>query len=62
MLQAALDMRINLEEEWTNLARKPKNITKTFLFPKWSAWNQLNKNTFIELCGEEMRKYSYEIS
>jgi len=61
MLLTALGMRLNLEQEWMELIRTPKNVTKTFLFPEWPEWSQSNKNVFIELCGEEMKRYSYEI-
>ena len=61
MLLTITDMKFNVEQEWMEFVRKPKNITRTFLFPKWPEWSRSDKDTFIALCGEEMNRYGYEI-
>ncbi|MCK4523532.1 sulfotransferase [candidate division WOR-3 bacterium] len=49
-------------DSWENLVKKPKNVTKRYSFPHWSKWSSKNKNSFRNICSDEMESLGYNLS
>lgn len=49
------------EKDWNIAVATPRNTTAEFSMPKWDGWTMPQKNTFREICGEEMEKCGYEL-
>ena len=50
------------ETSWSAVVNKPsKNASKTYDFPEWDVWEEDQKRSFVEICGDTMEKLGYEI-
>jgi hypothetical protein len=49
------------EETWRKAVRLPKNVTKQYGIPHWTTWKASETQTFLRICGREMRANGYKI-
>jgi hypothetical protein len=47
------------EQEWQRAIAAPKNVTLKHRIPAWQGWSAEQKQTFKEICGEEMERNGY---
>ena len=47
------------EKAWHTAVASPRNVTREFSMPKWDGWTSEQRNTFQEICGEEMANCGY---
>lgn len=49
------------QEVWQNYSGRIGNPTQVFRIGQWSSWSSSERETFVAICGEEMRACGYEI-
>lgn len=47
---------------WLEAKRQPKNISKTYKLPYWTKWTFKMRQTFEQICGEEMSACGYVLN
>ncbi|MBI2966768.1 MAG: hypothetical protein HYY40_03010 [Bacteroidetes bacterium] len=48
-------------EIWQKSVPNPRNRTEDYSIGKWEDWSELQKNKFIQWCGEQMKTHGYTI-
>ena len=46
---------------WQQAVERPTNVTMHHQLPPWEAWSPSRRQTFLQICGEEMEENGYKI-
>lgn len=57
------NLNLKLSKEiWETEIMIPKNISSEYKIPHWTKWDQKKRETFVQICGETMKKLGYDIN
>ncbi len=59
-LLAPLKLKIS-EDLWKQAVETPENATRRLALPHWSEWEARRRESFVKICGEEMRCCGYDL-
>jgi hypothetical protein len=48
-------------DRWSQAVDTPKNVTVKHIVPHWTQWEPEKMSSFLRICGQEMKEYSYDL-